>query len=166
MTFKEFLNESKDYINIYKNNEELFNKFLDSLQNYMEFNDKKSISNILMFANELDLIENINKVYRITCNESLGNFDLVSTSTTKLKGKTLDGVVLDMKDRWEYYNKKTCNLTLLEIKNPEGINVSKIANVFLKEKINIDNDYKDMFKRLKSEKEFLCINKNIDYTVI
>lgn len=159
MNFRDFLlNETYEI-------DQPFIDFLDLLSNYMDLADKSVIDKIYEYAHTYNYIREKNKVYRIMCvnnDTDFGRFKLISTSTKKLKGKVLDNIINDMKDRYTHYRKtKECKLGYVELKNVKGVDIESIGSFVIANKDKFDDYYVDMFKRLKSEKEFLVINKDL-----
>jgi hypothetical protein len=143
-----------------------FKLFIDKLTDYMDLYDKSSINEIYDLAVSLDLIQKKSKVFRVQCTidgEPINSKQpLISTSTVRLKGAVLDGVIEDMKFGYKQYkNVKECDISYIEYSNVVGIDLVKLANFVLKNKEHFE-DYIDVFKRLKSEKEFLTVNKNLN----
>lgn len=145
-----------------------FHEFIDYLYDYMDLYEKDKIPNIIKLAEKLKLIDTKAKVFRVTCKSGdndnsidFGDFDLVSTSTSKLKGKVLQGIIDDMQDRYKHYKKKECELVYVELSNVKGIDITQLSKFILANKNEFEDYIVDMFKRLKSEKEFLAYNKNL-----
>ena len=145
-----------------------FIEFLDYLTDYMDLYVKEDIDKIITLGRKLDLFEKRKKCFRVTCMKEgkpgLGNFDLVSTSTSKLTGKVLKGVVEDMEDRFLLHDKTCDEKVYIEIENAIGIDIVKLLKYIIKNKGSFGENedyYVDVFNRLKKEKEFLVINKDI-----
>jgi hypothetical protein len=170
--FNDFLNESKDdWDKILEENSQIFEEFLEHLSDYMDLAEKSAISKLFILCKGTSIITKTKKVYRVMCQENdkdidFGSREMISTSTSKIKGKTLDTVIGDMKDRYEHHKgMKDCKVVYVEIPNVQGINIYSLITQGTKKgtKLNeyLDDYYIDMFKRLKSEKEFLAINNNL-----
>lgn len=172
ISFNEFINERKEnWDDVLEENSEIFDEFLEHLSDYMDLAEKSAISKLFVLCKGTSIITKTKKVYRVMCQEQgkdidFGSREMISTSTSKIKGKVLNNVIGDMKDRYEHHKgMKNCKVVYVEISNVEGINIYSLIISALKKgtKLNeyLDDYYLDMFKRLKSEKEFLAINNNL-----
>ncbi len=168
------LSESKNLIDeiiLSYDRKTIFN-FIDTLTEYMDFYDKDKINILKNMCDKYPLFCRFkkSKVFRVMVIENMNNVDFgkrefISTSTSKLKGKVLKGVIGDMVDRYSHYKKIKGKVGYVQIQNPSGIDVE----AFIKEGLNknsklytiINDDIRDVFKRLKDEKEFLVVNKNL-----
>lgn len=173
ITFRELLTEKLQNNSIdkmYTNDKDKFMEIMDLLSNYMDFSDITVIPKLAKAIRNTPLVTFKNKVYRVMCREigkdiDLGTIEMISTSTKRLKGKVLDRVIGDMKDRYKYYKKmKDCEVVYIELSNVEGLDIENLINLALdktSELNKIDKYYLDMFKRLKEEKEFLVFNNKL-----
>lgn len=167
MKFKEFL----QILESYEVNDD-FNTFLDLLSDYMDLAEKSVLGKIMDFAKKHGYITTKKKVYRVMHvnddkNIDFGRFPMISTSTSKIKGKTLDGVIGDMVDRYKYHRKlDNVSVKYVEISNVQGIDIEAIGKFVITNKNDFNAYYVDMFKRLKAEKEFLIINKDLHVTKV
>jgi hypothetical protein len=173
MTFKEYILEAKisqDWDALYLEDAEKFNAFLELLSDYMDLSEKKVIKDLYNLVKGTRYLSTLPSVYRVQCTDSeeidFGTREMISSSTAKITGKTLQNVINDMKDRYEYHkNMKTCDVKYIQILKPEGINIHSLIQHSLKKGTTLnkelDDYYLDLFKRLKSEKEFLAVNKGL-----
>lgn len=143
-----------------------FLSFIDSLTEYMDLDNKSKIDEIIKKAHSLNIITNKKKVFRVMVIDKEPEFKmkLISSSTSKLKGKVLDNIISDMKDRYSHFSKKTGEIKYVELENVQGIDIEDIGKFILNPKNSkkFDDYTIDVFKRLKSEKEFLIINLSGD----
>jgi len=170
-TFKEYINETLSFEKIFLENKEIFDKFLELLSDYMDLSDKSVIDELYKLTLGTSLITDNKKVFRVMCTDDIENIDfgtrkMISASVSKVKGKVLDNIISDMTDRYKRHKHMSeCKLVYVELNDVKGINISELIKEGLKKgtKLNIylDDEYLDMFKRLKSEKEFLVINNDI-----
>lgn len=143
-----------------------FLSFIDDLIEYMDLDNKSKIDSIIKKSQSLNIIKTKKKVFRVMVvdNEPEFKMKLISSSTSKLKGKVLDNIISDMKDRYSHFSKKNGEVKYVELVNVQGIDIEDIGKFILdpKNSKNFDKYVVDVFKRLKSEKEFLIINLSGD----
>ena len=143
-----------------------FLSFIDSLTEYMDLDNKSKIDEIIKKVHSLNIITNKKKVFRVMVIDKEPEFKmkLISSSTSKLKGKVLDNIISDMKDRYSHFLKKNGEVKYVELENVQGIDIEDIGKFILDSKNSkkFDDYTIDVFKRLKSEKEFLIINLSGD----
>lgn len=169
--FTEFINEGTDFNKIFEDNKDIFDEFLELLSDYMDFSEKSVISKLYKLVKGTSIITSSKSLYRVMVQEEgkdidFGNREMISTSVSKVKGKTLDGIIGDMTDRYEYHKGiKDYKIVYVEISGAEGIDIYSLIMSSLKKGSTLneylDDYYIDMFKRLKAEKEFLAVNKNL-----
>ena len=153
---------------LYENYEisEDFLSFIDDLIEYMDLDNKLKIDSIIKKSKSLNIIKTKKKVFRVMVidNEPEFKMKLISSSTSKLNGKVLDNIISDMKDRYSHFSKKNGEVKYVQLENVQGIDVEDIGKFILdsKNSKNFDKYVVDVFKRLKSEKEFLIINLSGD----
>lgn len=147
----------KDYMKSLTENREILNSFLNDISDYIDMDDKTVTKNIIKNSKKLGFVEKKSKVYRYDCKEpTMNEFGVLSTSTSKLKGKVLKGIEKDMVHKSKTLGGvKDCTPKYYEIENVEGIDISKVfSNI---EGLDNEEYLKDLCNRIKSEKEFLVI---------